>query len=234
MSAMEEDDSGGDERVDRDAEASDDAPVETTDLECSPVANPAATAPAPPSDDDDDGDDNDDDDDDDDDDGDGDGDDDDGDGDGAEAAAAAAARVPAAVATAHPPPAAPAAPVAASPLVDARAFAALAFEVHRRLDAVEGRLDRTLAEDGAALRVWLQEAVDAQCARLSGLERRERDLTPDGRGVTEDDGGALRGHRGVGLVLGDDTTHQGVTSGGEGPLGVDHQLTGGDGRVQDA
>ena len=37
-------------------------------------------------------------------------------------------------------------------LIDAGAFAALACEVHRRVDAVERRLDRTLRDDGAALR----------------------------------------------------------------------------------
>ena len=56
-------------------------------------------------------------------------------------------------------------------LIDAGAFAALACEVHRRVDAVERRLDRTLRDDGAALRVWLQMAVDAQSQRIRAVER---------------------------------------------------------------
>jgi len=56
-------------------------------------------------------------------------------------------------------------------LVDARAFAALAAEVHRRVDTVERRLDRTLQDDGSALRVWLQMSLDAQSQRIRVLER---------------------------------------------------------------
>ena len=41
------------------------------------------------------------------------------------------------------------APVPPQVLIDAGAFAALACEVHRRVDAVERRLDRTLRDDGA-------------------------------------------------------------------------------------
>jgi hypothetical protein len=62
-------------------------------------------------------------------------------------------------------------PVPPQVLIDAGAFAALACEVHRRVDAVERRLDRTLRDDGAALRVWLQMAVDAQSQRIRAVER---------------------------------------------------------------
>ena len=48
-------------------------------------------------------------------------------------------------------------PVPPQVLIDAGAFAALACEVHRRVDAVERRLDRTLRDDGAWV-TWLLSA----------------------------------------------------------------------------
>ena len=56
-------------------------------------------------------------------------------------------------------------------LIDAGAFAALACAVHRRWTPSSWRLDRTLRDDGAALRVWLQMAVDAQSQRIRAVER---------------------------------------------------------------